>query len=189
MNVAVSDPTSPHGVRLSARDFLLLVDNGAFDKYSKSELIDGEIVCVNSQLRPHAMAKTNLAYQLINALQAMDSSLTVIVEVGVKLDDSNLFEPDIVVVSDSEDRVVPGETVVLAVEVSDTTLRHDLVRKAAFYAATGIPEYWVLDVNKRVLHQLWAPGPEGFGERREIKLGSVVEAVTIAGLKIETDRV
>jgi Uma2 family endonuclease len=190
MNVAVADPTSPHGVRLSVRDFLLLVDNGAFDTYSKSELIDGEIVCVNSQFRPHAMAKGNLFVALVKALEKMDSSLTAIVEVGVKLDDGNLFEPDIVLIDDEGDeRVVPGETVVLAVEVSDTTLRHDLVRKARFYSLAGVPEYWVLDVNARILHQLWKPGPDGFGERREIKLGGLIEAVTIPDLRIETDRV
>ncbi len=190
MNVAVSDPTSPHGVRLRVCDFLVLVDSGAFDAYSKSELIDGEIVCVNSQFRPHAMAKSNLFVLLANALTANASPLSAIVEVAVKLDDGNLFEPDIVLTAyDGSDRIVPGTAVVLAVEVSDTTLKHDLVRKAGFYAAAGIPEYWVLDVNARTLHQLWSPKPDGYGERREVALGGTIEALTIPGLQIETQNI
>ncbi|HZT41277.1 MAG TPA: Uma2 family endonuclease [Chthonomonadaceae bacterium] len=37
-------------------------------------------------------------------------------------------------------------------EISDTTLRTDLIVKARLYARAGIPEYWVLDLNARQLH-------------------------------------
>lgn len=46
----------------------------------------------------------------------------------------------------------------LVVEVSDTTLDTDLTEKAELYAVAGIPEYWVLDLNARVLHVLRDPG-------------------------------
>ncbi len=39
--------------------------------------------------------------------------------------------------------------IVLAVEVSDTTLSIDTTRKAGLYARAGIRDYWVLDVNGR----------------------------------------
>jgi len=39
----------------------------------------------------------------------------------------------------------------LVVEISDTTLEHDLTKKAGLYARAGIPEYWVLDIAKRRL--------------------------------------
>ena len=41
--------------------------------------------------------------------------------------------------------------VALVMEISGTTLRHDLTAKAALYARAGIPEYWVLDLNGRRL--------------------------------------
>jgi len=47
----------------------------------------------------------------------------------------------------------------LVIEVSDTTLDDDLTEKAELYAVAGIPEYWVLDLNARVLHVLRDPGP------------------------------
>jgi Uma2 family endonuclease len=42
--------------------------------------------------------------------------------------------------------------VLLAVEVAHTSLQYDLTTKAELYAAAGIPEYWVLDLEGRVLH-------------------------------------
>lgn len=43
-------------------------------------------------------------------------------------------------------------TAALVVEVSDTTLTTDMTEKAELYATAGIAEYWVLDLNARVLH-------------------------------------
>lgn len=42
---------------LRVEDFLLLNDTGAFVGYGKTELIDGGIIFVNAQLRPHARTK------------------------------------------------------------------------------------------------------------------------------------
>ena len=42
-------------------------------------------------------------------------------------------------------------TAVLVVEVSDTTLKMDQTGKAASHARAGIPEYWIVNLNERVL--------------------------------------
>jgi hypothetical protein len=58
--------------------------------------------------------------------------------------------------------------------------------RALLYASRAIPEYWVVDLPSRLPHLLWAPGSNGYAEHRRIKLGERVEAVTIAGLAVET---
>ena len=189
MNVAISDPTTPHGIRLTVRDFLLLQDHGAFDAYSKSELIEGEIVCVNAQYARHSRVKSKLAYALNDALNRLRSPLQVYVEVAVELDDHNLLEPDIVLSSYQGSGLVPASTAALVIEVSDTTLRYDLVRKAARYAAAAIPEYWVVDVAEGELHQLWSPVGGDYAERHRSRLGGRVESATIAGLNVELPEV
>jgi Uma2 family endonuclease len=45
----------------------------------------------------------------------------------------------------------PISHVALAVEVADTTLRHDALRKRDLYARAGVPEYLVLDLDGRRL--------------------------------------
>ncbi len=47
--------------------------------------------------------------------------------------------------------------VFLLVEVSDTTLSFDRDEKLPLYAEAGIPEVWVIDVNREILTQYHTP--------------------------------
>ncbi len=178
----------PRKVKLTIADFLRLNDAGAFDQYSKTELIDGEIVAVNSQFTGHARFKTRMSHRLQDVLDAKMPDFLAMVEVSVAIHPRGLPEPDIVVTNFQETgRVpVPVETIVLIVEVSDTTLRFDLGKKAKLYAAAGVPEYWVADLQGGIMHKLWAPVGKHYTERRELPFGQRVEAMTIAGLGVET---
>lgn len=51
-------------------------------------------------------------------------------------------------------------TAVLLVEIADTSLTMDLGDKASLYAAAGIADYWVIDVNDRRLHVFRDPRPD-----------------------------
>ncbi len=64
------------------------------------------------------------------------------------------FQPDVFVLEDGPRGQLPVAAL-LVVEVSDTTLRHDLW-KTATYAAMGVPEYWIVDVNRNdvLVHRL-----------------------------------
>ena len=182
--------TSHLPVKLRVADYLLLDASGAFDDYRKTELIDGEVLYMNSQHRPHARVKSRLFLLLAEALRGAAPGLEAIVEGSVAMPPTSVPEPDIVVTSEPEgDGVIPLASVRLIVEVSDTTLAFDLGPKAALYAGQGVAEYWVVDVVGAVVHQLWSPGAEGYAERREVVLGERVEAVTIAGVVVETARV
>ena len=83
-------------------------------------------------------------------------------------------------------KVLQGPTVLLAIEIADTTLDTGLGRKAALYARHGVPEYWVVDVERRVIHQFWSPASGEFADNRETAFGELVTAATIAGLIIKT---
>jgi hypothetical protein len=47
-------------------------------------------------------------------------------------------------------------------------------------------EYWVVDVNRGMIHQMWSPQAEAYGERLEVAFGQRIEAATIKGLAVET---
>ena len=59
-------------------------------------------------------------------------------------------EPDLAVVPVGDWDTYPAKAL-LVIEVSVTSRAVDLGRKAAIYAAAGIPEYWVLDLADRRL--------------------------------------
>ena len=188
MNAPVHFSTVPERLRLRVDDFLLLNDSGAFADYGKTELIDGEIYFMNAQWSPHARIKTRLAVQLSQWLQSAGSDLESLVEVSVHASDHDLPEPDITLTRWRGRGAVPVATVALVVEVADTTLDTDLGRKAELYAAAGIPEYWVVDVNAgRVIVQ-WAPAGAGDRRRHEVAFGETLTSRTIAGLAVDTAR-
>ncbi len=179
--------TTPTPVRLRVEDYLLLDRAGAFEGYVKTELLAGEIFYVNAQHRPHAYAKSELAYRLRRALEALDSHLFVLTEVSIAMPPVSAPEPDIVVTDEPiGEGLVPLASVKLLVEVADTTLQSDLTRKAMLYAEAGVPEYWVADVGGRSIHRLWAPVDQSYSRRDQTGLGSAIAAATIPGLSVET---
>lgn len=71
---------APLPVKLRVADYLLLDRSGALDAYAKTELIDGEILYMNAQHRPHAYLKSELSYRLRRATDALGGTLYPMVE-------------------------------------------------------------------------------------------------------------
>lgn len=61
-----------------------------------------------------------------------------------------------------------GSDVLLLVEVAETSLRIDCGEKARLYAETGIPEYWVADIDGRRLIVHRDPSSEGYRNTNEL---------------------
>ncbi|MEP7007700.1 MAG: Uma2 family endonuclease [Sphingomonas bacterium] len=179
--------TSPLSVKLRVEDYLLLDESGALEAYRKTELIEVKLYFINAQHRPHALAKAELYDALRDALRDLDSPLRPLTEASIDLSSYDAPEPDIVLTSEPRgEGLIPLASVALIVEISDTTVSGDLKRKASIYARAGVPEYWVVDLNARLIHQLWAPRDDAYAERRQIAFGERLDAVTIAGLALET---
>ena len=174
-------------VKLRVEDYATLDQSGAFDPYIATELIDGMVYAMSPQYRPHGFVKDELAYRLRQALEANDSSLHVATEQSIEIAPYNEPQPDVIVTSQPRGAgPIPASSIALLVEVSVTTLEFDTVDKAALYAAAAIAEYWVVDVNGRVIHQMWAPVGERYAEQRTIGFGEWIAAETIVGLTINT---
>ena len=69
---------------------------------------------------------------------------------------------------------------------SDTTQADDLGRKRALYAAASIPEYWVVDVPARAVHQYWAPADGAYARSAVVPFGETVRSATLANLAVST---
>lgn len=172
--------------RFRVEDYLLLAESGAFDDYARTELIEGEILAVNAIQTRHAQMQANLHLLIGIALSSIQSTLRTYLAPSIKMDGESMPEPDIVIGEASTDKYLPFTKIRLVVEISDTTLDCDLGRKVALYARQGIPEYWVADVNARVIHQMWAPEGEAYAQQREMVFGGSVAAATIEGLAVAT---
>lgn len=170
--------SAPVPIRLRVADYLTLDGVGALDSYGRTELINGEIYAMNAQHRPRARIKSRLAFALRDAVRALDLPFEVIIKATVEMEPLSAPEPDILLTRAAEGTgLVPFDSVALIFEVSDLSLQHDFHRKGDLYSCFGIPEYWIVDVNARSIHQMWNPAPGGYAESRNSLFGSDVASM------------
>lgn len=181
--MTVQEHLQPGKYKLTVDDYLRLDESGIFED-RRTELLDGDVIVMNAEYRPHGWVTGELSYALRRALETMASDLHVMAA-SVRVSDNDMPLPDIVLTREPKgDGPVPLATVALLVEVSSTTQQRDLGRKEAIYARGGVPEYWVADVNARLIHQMSAPDGETYADHRTIAFGQPIAAMTISGLAI-----
>jgi Uma2 family endonuclease len=119
------------------------------------ELIDGELIDKMGQGPNHAWAIHRLMSILAEFFGLRRVLVQAPVEAGPKDRKWSQPEPDIAVLASGDinfrGRHPEASELSLAVEVADSSLRQDAVRKRDMYAHAGVPEYWVLDVDGRQL--------------------------------------
>lgn len=94
-------------------------------------------------------------------------------------------EPDIAVFAGPRDfrAATHPTTAEFVVEVAVNTLEKDL-RKAAIYAAAGVPEYWVVDPNARTITVHRQPGEGAYAEVVPFGPGERVGSTSIEGFAV-----
>lgn len=183
--MTVQDRLAPGKYKLTVDDYEALAATGAFGEM-RTELIDGEIIVMAPEYRPHGFVRDELAYRLRRALEDLGSDLFA-ASGSVRLGGVSMPQPDIVLTREPRGKgPIPGASVALLVEVSSTTLNNDLGAKVQLYAQNGVAEYWVVDVAERVLLQMWSPSGDNYVERHQSRLGDQIASATIPGLTIST---
>ena len=128
---------------------------GIFDEDERVELLEGVIVAMTPQSAPHARRIQWLTRFLVRTL---GDEYAVRPQLPLTLGERNEPEPDLAVVrtdATSEDR--HPQTAILVIEVAGESLRKDRRVKAAVYARAGIPEYWVVNLEARVVEAFADP--------------------------------
>ena len=78
-----------------------------------------------------------------------------------------------------------GDTVLLVVEIADTSLRRDLKLKAQLYASFGVREYWVIHAPTRAITIHGDPGPNGYVVITENGANEVLTPTLAPGLAVK----
>lgn len=170
--------------------FERLVRSGGFGDM-RVELRRGLIVKMSPQYVRHADVKAELTFALVAALKTCGLAWKVYSEASVSF--GNGFEPmpDIVVFDPATvpadlDGPLPASAVKLIVEVADSTLADDLGEKLEDYAAGGLAEYWVADVQGRLVLRHAGPQANGYAKREPARFGETIDALTLSGLRVDT---
>ncbi|WP_013323395.1 Uma2 family endonuclease [Gloeothece verrucosa] len=82
-----------------------------------------------------------------------------------------------------------GETPNLVVEVTSDNWREDYIRKRAEYALIDIPEYWIVDANKKRVRILFNPQNEDGYEHIDYEVGQVINSPQLANLSLSVEEI
>lgn len=157
VDVPAPPKAEPITRRWTKQEFYQMGDLGWFEG-QRAELIDGEIVVLSPQNFRHAYTTDRIA-ALLRSL--VGPQYWVRTQLPLDTGRTSLPEPDVSIVLGPPERYQdhPSETL-LAIEVSDTTLAFDRGRKAANYAAAGIADCWIVNLNQRQLEVFRDPQPD-----------------------------
>ena len=171
--------------RLMIEDYELLERAGAF--YGrKVELIEGMIVEVNLEMLPHTRLKNLLARRFNTVLESSKSQFEALVEPTIAFPPYSMPNPDLVVADTTTDaRYLGLKHLAIVVEVGASRLRGDLDTKRVLYAERHVPEYWVVDVAGRQVHQFWTPTDGAFVDSRIVPLDGELRSATVPDLAID----
>ncbi len=139
--------------KMTGSEFDSMVARGAFDSYapSKIELIHGELRIMNPAGPVHD--------DYIEFLNRWSHNNTSVAEARIRVQSGFVCnddrpEPDVLWLKPQRyGKCRPtAADVMLLIEVSDSSLMCDLTEKADLYAASGVQEYWVIDIPASQIH-------------------------------------
>jgi Uma2 family endonuclease len=148
----------------SVDDVHHMLEAGILRHGERFELVGGELIAMPSKGPLHEDLKTAL---LEHWVKIKPDSLKVAQETSFRIGDHDEPEPEFIVYpAGTRRRDVRGPTVLLVVEVADSSLAHDRNIKGPRYAAAGVREYWVIAARTLATTIYREPGPDGFGSSR-----------------------
>jgi Uma2 family endonuclease len=158
----------------SLEEFERVVEAGGFDEDARIELIRGEIVDRAPIGFEHGMAVAKLNRLFIGLL---GDSAIVWVQSPVQIAPNSRPEPDLALLKGHDygaNRPVTASDLLLVVEVSDTTLTYDRTVKGPLYAQAGIPEYWIVNLQDKVIEVYTGPSGGRYDDAKQVKRGNAL---------------
>ena len=145
----------PDVARWTRAEVLALPDDGM-----RHELIDGELIVTPTPRVRHQDGVMVLYDLLAGYLREHPVGRCYNVACDLEVLPDQLTQPDLFVVPPGTrfDRWEDAPTPILVIEVaSPSTARYDRGTKRRFYQRAGVPEYWIVDLDARLVER-WRPG-------------------------------
>jgi Uma2 family endonuclease len=143
---------------LTADEVLRMVEAGILRPDRRVELLHGVLTEVTAQSPQHAE-------MIVRLTRWLDAAIPRFVVRGqfplIVPDRTSLPEPDIAVVEPGDYLHAHPEGALLVIEVAFRSLAIDTTIKPDLYAAAGIPDYWVVDVDAKRVRVFREPRARG----------------------------
>jgi len=174
--------------RFTADEFHRMVQVGIFSERERVELIDGEIVVMSPIGNRHAACISRANRALVTS-----AGVDAIVQPQgpLRLDLYYEPEPDFVLLRPRADfyatRHRSPADVLLVIEIADSSLEYDRDVKAPIYAAAGVPEYWLADLNANTLWRYSSPERGVYARVEECRRGQTIAPLLLPACAIAVD--
>ena len=160
--------------RFNVDEYYALAEAGILHPEERVELLAGEIFTMAGIGGRHAFC-----VRWLNRVLTLAVSDTTILDAQnpVLLDSGSAPQPDLMVLRWRDDRypeLPRPEDVLLVIEVSDTTAGFDRRHKVPLYAAAGIPEMWMFDINSQWVEVYDQPLAGGYARMRVVGIDGVL---------------
>ncbi|HEX8120604.1 MAG TPA: Uma2 family endonuclease [Solirubrobacteraceae bacterium] len=173
---------------LTADEVMAMAAAGIIGDEERVELLHGVLTKMSANHPPHAGITLRLGRWL--APLSADARYDVRVQLPLVVPDpTSLPEPDLAVVERGGEVERHPATALLVIEVAQTSLKVDTTIKPPLFAAAGVSEMWVVDVEHKRLEVCTEPGPEGYARQATLEPpgrvhpeGVAIEPLDLAGL-------
>lgn len=170
---------------ITREEYYRMGETGVIQPHEKVELINGEIFTMSPIGVTHAAVVDNLVLVMIRKFG--DSSI-VRSQNPVCIDQWNEPEPDFALLKFRQDSYYEAHPdpsdVLLIIEVSDTSYEFDRTIKLSLYASSGIPVYWIIDIQRNRIEVFENPQN---GEYRNHKKYEAGDRITFLERMFEVD--
>ena len=160
------------GMRMSPEEFRNLPETTP-----RRELLKGVLYIMPVPALDHQFL-VQLLWKFLFDQLALAGLAHAYIVVNLVLDEDAYLSPDIIVVASGRAEML-GQVWVngapdIVVEVLSSDRNRDLVDKRQWYAAAGVPEYWILDGGADALTQLELGGDGVYRERAVLTVGDTL---------------
>jgi Uma2 family endonuclease len=144
------------------------------------ELIRGVLVKMSPQYAPHASTVQKLTRISASRLPAQ---FDVRIQLPLALSDDSEPEPDVAVVPLGDYDTEHPTSALFIIEVSESSLKTDRL-KAAIYASAGIGEYWLVNLDARLVEVYSSPCGDRYAEVRTLRTGDTLRPAALPEVAI-----
>lgn len=150
------------------------------------ELIEGEIIQMTPIGPPHA---GTVAHLLTLLVRGAGERAVVWPQNPLHLGDRSMPQPDLLLLKArptfSTDAHPTGDDVLLLIEVADSSIHFDRLRKLQLYAHFGVPEYWIVNLQEGCIEVYLNPAKGGVQDFQRVVAGERISSRALPDLVIE----
>ncbi|MFB3905144.1 MAG: Uma2 family endonuclease [Acidobacteriota bacterium] len=174
--------------RFSVDDFYRMAEANILTEDDRVELIDGEVI----EMTPIGARHAACVKKLTETLGKWASGRALLsVQDPIRLSDVSELQPDIALLRRREDfyaeaHPTPSD-VYLLMEIGDTSSERDRNVQLPLYAEAGIPEVWLIDLERRRIEVYSEPCPIGYGRVRRYGSEETVLSLILTDLALDAD--